>query len=445
MATSQQELDWQSTKKTVLERSRHMFNNPFMSDIAFSCEGSDKKFFAHKYVLATSSAVFYAMFYGELAEKNSVVHLSDTDEESLEEFLRFLYTDECNLTTDNALFVLYLAKKYIVPSVTISIADVGAAVHNNTRTPSLLVLFFLCSLQTLGSLYNPLIYIFIKYNYNYNTAILLSHLPAKDHITTVIDPMLLQNLTSTHTPATTPKPVGEEQPGEKYPSAGKVPTLPRDFTQFYLTHLRPHSFPPPYAHTLSHTPEESNSTAATYDFYPLLGLAKLKGYDPFAQAIQFDENKLEEKCWDFIDLNTSEAVVSDGFCDINQATLVELVKREPLNVEEVDLFKAVLKWSEAECSRKGIEANAKNKRAAMGNAIYQIRFASMTLQDLAQNASQSGVLTPEEILLFFEKLGGVDRTSEVWNMSETRAKKKLDIFLTLFDQFDWKALEQSRS
>ncbi len=88
-----------------------------MSDVKFSCEDSDKKVFAHKYVLATSSAVFYAMFYGELAEKNSVVHLSDTNEDILEEFLRFLYTDECNLSTDNAVFVLYLAKKYIVPSL----------------------------------------------------------------------------------------------------------------------------------------------------------------------------------------------------------------------------------------------------------------------------------------------------------------------------------------
>ena len=117
MAKSEQYVDWQSTKNTVLERSRHMFNNPFMSDIMFSCEGSDKKFFAHKYVLGTSSAVFYAMFYGELAEKNTVVHLRDTSEEILKEFLRFLYTDQCNLTTDNAMFVLCLAKKYIVPSL----------------------------------------------------------------------------------------------------------------------------------------------------------------------------------------------------------------------------------------------------------------------------------------------------------------------------------------
>ncbi|CAB4035765.1 BTB POZ domain-containing 6-like [Paramuricea clavata] len=290
MATSQQEVDWQSTKKTVLERSRHMFNNPFMSDIAFSCEGSDKKFFAHKHVLATSSAVFYAMFYGELAEKNSVVHLSDTDEEILEEFLRFLYTDECNLTTENAVFVLYLAKKYIVPSL-----------------------------------------------------------------------------------------------------------AQKCFEYF-----------------------DANFTAE--NVFSLL-----------QKAIQFDENKLEEKCWDFIDLKTSEAVASDGFSDINQATLVELVKREPLNVREVDLFKAVLKWSEAECSRKGIEANAKNKRAVMGNAIYQIRFVSMTLQDFAQNVPQSGMLTPEEMLLFYGKLGGAERTSKIWNMSETRAKEDILIRCGIFD------------
>ena len=54
MTSSQHDIDWQSTKKTVLERSRHMFNNPFM----LCCEGSSKEFHSHKYVLATSSSVF---------------------------------------------------------------------------------------------------------------------------------------------------------------------------------------------------------------------------------------------------------------------------------------------------------------------------------------------------------------------------------------------------
>ena len=54
-----------------------------------------------------------------------------------------------------------------------------------------------------------------------------------------------------------------------------------------------------------------------------------------------------------IDLKTSEAIVSDVFTDISQSTLAELLKRESLDVKEVDLFKAVVKWREAECLRKG--------------------------------------------------------------------------------------------
>ena len=143
------------------------------------------------------------------------------------------------------------------------------------------------------------------------------------------------------------------------------------------------------------------------------------------QALQFDEKKLEKKCWDMIDLKTSEVIVSDAFADISQSTLAEFVKRETLNVKEVDLFKAVVKWSEAECLRKGIEANVKNKRAAMGNTMFQVRFASMTLEEFAQNVSSLDILSPEEIILFYEKLGGVERTSEIWNMTERRAREEL--------------------
>ncbi len=95
------------------------------------------------------------------------------------------------------------------------------------------------------------------------------------------------------------------------------------------------------------------------------------------------------------------------------------------NVEEVDLFKAVLKWSEAECSRKGIEANSKNKRVVIGNTIYQIRFASLTPHEFTQNASQSGILTPKEMVLFYDKFNGLERASKVWNLSERGAKEEV--------------------
>ncbi len=116
--------DWQSTKKTVLERSTYMFDNELMSDISFTCEKSSRIFHAHKYVLATSSAVFYAMFYGNLAQEESTIRVTDADEESFKEFLHFLYTDDCKITAENAVGVMYLAKKYLISALAVKCCKV---------------------------------------------------------------------------------------------------------------------------------------------------------------------------------------------------------------------------------------------------------------------------------------------------------------------------------
>ena len=73
---------------------------------------------AHKFILAIGSPVFEAMFYGELAETKDTIELPDCDYESLLELFRYLYSDEVNLSGSNVMGVLYLAKKYIVPSLT---------------------------------------------------------------------------------------------------------------------------------------------------------------------------------------------------------------------------------------------------------------------------------------------------------------------------------------
>ena len=61
--------------------------------------------------------MFFAMFYGDLAEKEDVVELPDCASEGLLELLRYLYCDEVELTGSNVMQVLYLAKKYMVPSL----------------------------------------------------------------------------------------------------------------------------------------------------------------------------------------------------------------------------------------------------------------------------------------------------------------------------------------
>ena len=75
-----------------------MLNNELLSDVKFVArdyEGgseSKKKIPAHKFLLAISSPVFYAMFYGELAEKKDSIDISDCDLKSLLELFSFVYS-----------------------------------------------------------------------------------------------------------------------------------------------------------------------------------------------------------------------------------------------------------------------------------------------------------------------------------------------------------------
>ena len=54
------------------------------------------------------------------------------------------------------------------------------------------------------------------------------------------------------------------------------------------------------------------------------------------QTVQLDEKKLEKKCWDFVELHTSEVVAFNGLTDIKEAISTDVLKRESLNVKEYD-------------------------------------------------------------------------------------------------------------
>ena len=114
---------WQTKCLTISERTTFIFNNELLSDVKFivpvsiSESESRKMIPAHKFVLAIGSPVFYAMFFGEMAETKNAIELPDCECESLLELFRYLYTDVVNLTGSNVMHVLYLAKKYMLPSL----------------------------------------------------------------------------------------------------------------------------------------------------------------------------------------------------------------------------------------------------------------------------------------------------------------------------------------
>ena len=129
MASAQcEETNWQTTRESIRERNKYMFNNSLLSDVKFVMRNTSKDeakekctervtIPAHKYVLAISSPVFFAMFYGDLAETTDTIELSDCDSEGFLELLRYMYCDEAELTGSNVMQVLYLANKFIIPSL----------------------------------------------------------------------------------------------------------------------------------------------------------------------------------------------------------------------------------------------------------------------------------------------------------------------------------------
>ena len=118
------EENWQTKCLAIAERTTFIFNREVLSDVKFvvpasSGESESRKVIpAHKFVLAISSPVFYAMFYGQMAETKDSIELPDCEYDSLLEMFRYLYSDKVNLSGSNVMQVLYLANKYIVPSLT---------------------------------------------------------------------------------------------------------------------------------------------------------------------------------------------------------------------------------------------------------------------------------------------------------------------------------------
>ncbi|XP_031623235.1 BTB/POZ domain-containing protein 3-like isoform X2 [Contarinia nasturtii] len=86
-----------------------------------------------------------------------------------------------------------------------------------------------------------------------------------------------------------------------------------------------------------------------------------------------------------------------NYCD--RAMLKEILKMDCLNCKESDLFDACIVWAKAECRLKNVDAEKiENLRAELGDAVEEIRFRSMTLEEFVQlNSLYDGFFTPDEM------------------------------------------------
>ncbi|PSN40271.1 hypothetical protein C0J52_11910 [Blattella germanica] len=99
-------------------------------------------------------------------------------------------------------------------------------------------------------------------------------------------------------------------------------------------------------------------------------------------------------------------------CDhISSTTLATLLDQKSLNITEVALFAAILRWAESKCQKLGLKSTGANLRAVLmkAGALSKIRFLVLSFEEFAKGPVASGILTEEEITALRYAIAEIDR------------------------------------
>ncbi|KAL3119417.1 hypothetical protein niasHT_008626 [Heterodera trifolii] len=115
----------------------------------------------------------------------------------------------------------------------------------------------------------------------------------------------------------------------------------------------------------------------------------------YVLAHRLDLEAFARQCFSYICQNTGELFGSDEFLQIDQNLLCELIGSDQLAIsDELGIWKA--------CRQNGTDCSSANRRAAIGPALFKIRFPLISKEDFSTNIVPSGVLTMEEVVGIYQ-------------------------------------------
>ena len=122
-----------------------------------------------------------------------------------------------------------------------------------------------------------------------------------------------------------------------------------------------------------------------------------------------------DQCWKVIDKETEEALKSDGFATIERSLLEAVVARDTLNIQEIELFKAVNFWATKRCEEEGLLTDGSEKRRILGERVVKgIRFPVMTQYEFSAVVLDYKILTQDEAFSVVKYLHSVPDTQVVF-------------------------------
>ncbi|KAL3102832.1 hypothetical protein niasHT_027730 [Heterodera trifolii] len=123
----------------------------------------------------------------------------------------------------------------------------------------------------------------------------------------------------------------------------------------------------------------------------------------YAQARLFELEDFSCQCLRYICQNVGRLFNSKEFLRIDQNLLCEIFERDQLMInDEFDLWKAALRWANEKCRQKAIDCSADNRRAALGPALFKIRFPLISPEEFTESIFPSGILTNDEFIAVYQ-------------------------------------------
>ena len=139
--------------------------------------------------------------------------------------------------------------------------------------------------------------------------------------------------------------------------------------------------------------------------------------------LELKAEALAEICLGKIDVYADEYFTSECFLKIKQNTLSILLDRDTLYYNEIDIFKAVVKWVDHQCINQNMVITRKNRRIILGNAIYSIRFLLMNHTEFMTNVLPTDILYDNETVAILKAMTGEHVIGLVWDSVKLKSKR----------------------
>jgi len=133
--------------------------------------------------------------------------------------------------------------------------------------------------------------------------------------------------------------------------------------------------------------------------------------------------KTKKLALEYVDMYTADIVKTAAWARLSRDSLLEIIKRDWLSIEEGPLLEACVTWARAEIKRKSGKEEKDEIKKTLAPVLPFIRFPCMDVTTVATKVNPSGLLESQQILDLFTFLG----------LKNSGAKQKLPDSLAKFN------------